>query len=79
MSFDTIIDTEGELTPNLVVKFETDTPFYISKHQVDSGLTIDADKIGLVDSFTVNPVQVDLLRSTQTINKTQIKIHRSYD
>ena len=56
---------------NYVVKIGST---FFSKHPVDSGLVIDADKIGMVDNFTVEPVRLDLTRVKTPINNTVIKM-----
>ena len=56
---------------NLVVKIG-DT--YFSKRQVDSGLTVDSDKVGMIDGVTINPTVIDLTRTKTSINNSTINM-----
>lgn len=57
--------SDKNFKPNIVVYF---MGAYFSVHQPDSGLTIDADKVGLVKSLVVNPTTVDPSRASTTIS-----------
>jgi len=73
MSFESLLAAGNENKLNIVVAIG-ETPVYFSKHQVDSGLVIDADKVGLVDTATINPTAVDLRTIKSSINSTTITI-----
>ena len=76
MSFDTELANSLQLRVNLVIKIETSSgDFYFSKNQVDSGLTIDADKIKTVSMFSTNPTQIDLRRAKQSVGSSTVKIN----
>lgn len=45
-----------------------------SKHQVDSGLVIDSDKLGMVDTVKINGVKIELRRAETPISTAQIGI-----
>lgn len=77
MSFDTELAAGLQYQVNLVIKIAVPAPIgdtYFSKYEVDSGLTVDADKVGLVNMFTSNPTQVDLQKATQTLGSGTIDI-----
>lgn len=77
MSFDTTVAAYNALKVNLVLKIKVPAPVgdvYFSKYQVQSGLVIDADKIGVVNSFMVNPNQIDLIQATQDIGSATVDI-----
>lgn len=56
---------EKKFTPNIVIFFMGE---YFSTHQPDSGLVIDADKVGLVKSLAINPTSVDPSNASTTIS-----------
>ena len=46
---------------------------YFAKHQIDSGFTIDSDKL-ILSSASINPSRVDLKRSITTVANVSLKI-----
>jgi hypothetical protein len=74
VSFQTELDGKNQHRINLVVKFGSVSPTYFSSYQPDSGLTVDADKIGLIQGITVNPSSIDLRTAKQVIGSTTIEI-----
>lgn len=69
----TYIDSLGDknILPNVVILFKGE---YWSIRQPDSGLVVDADKVGVLTSFTVNPTTVDPYRASTTINNYSFKL-----
>jgi len=74
VTLQTSLDASLNQKINLVVEIGTGTPTFFSKRQVDSGLVIDADKVGLVHQAQLNPTTVNLTRVQTTINSTTITI-----
>lgn len=74
MSLQTELDAVNQYKVNLVVGIG-DTPTYFSKRAVDSGLTVDANKIGLIHDVKVNPTSVNLTRIRSSINSTTVTIY----
>jgi len=77
MSFDTELEELKRLKVNLVFKIYAPAPTgttYFSKYQVQSGLTIDANKVGMVNSFSVPGQQIDLLTAKSDIGSATVEI-----
>ena len=67
MSFTTEI-VNKQFTMNFVVQFGLTSPTYFSTFQPDSGLTVDADKVGTLEPPKINPTTVNLRKVNTTIN-----------
>jgi hypothetical protein len=57
--------------PNVVILLRGE---YFSIRQPDSGLTVDADKVGIVSSLAINPTSIDPFRATTAINSNSFKL-----
>lgn len=71
MTYQSELETKLNFYTNIVIDIDG-TKF--SKNQVDSGLVIDTDKVGMVDTISINPTQVDLKSSLSTIDSATIRI-----
>jgi len=77
MSFDSELEASRSLKINLVFKIYAPSPTgttYFSKYQPQSGLTVDADKVGLVTSFSVPGQQIDLLTARSDIGQATVEL-----
>jgi len=63
--------SQSEFVPNIVVRFNGE---YFAIRAPDSGLTIDADKIGVVSQLTINPTTIDPFRPSTTISNYSFKL-----
>lgn len=77
MSFDSELEASRTLKVNLVFKVYAPAPTgttYFSKYQPQSGLTVDADKVGTVNSFSVPGQQIDLLTARADVGQATVEI-----
>jgi hypothetical protein len=70
MSFETE-SANKQFQLNIVISIDGT---YYSKYQVDSGLVIDSNKIGIVDKARVNPFTVDLRNVRTTIQSSSFTL-----
>lgn len=77
MSFESEVEASRTLKVNLVFKIYAPAPTgttYFSKYQPQSGLTVDANKVGLVQSFSVPGQQIDLLSARSDIGQATVEL-----
>lgn len=77
MSFDSELAASRSLKVNLVIKITAPSPVgvtYFSKYQVQSGLTVPATNVGMVESVSVPGTQIDLLSAKQDIGSATVEI-----
>ncbi len=77
MSFDSDLEAYRSLKINLVFKIYAPAPTgttYFSKYQPQSGLVVDADKVGTVTSFSVPGTQIDLLTARSDIGQASVEL-----
>lgn len=63
--------SKDKYVPNVVIQLKG---VYFSIRQPDSGLTIDADKVGSVTSINISPTQIDPFRPDSAINNYSFKL-----
>lgn len=77
MSFESEVTSLRNYKINLVLKIYAPAPAgvtYFSKYQPQSGLTVAANKVGLVSSFSVPGVQIDLLTARSDVGSANVEI-----
>ena len=75
MSFESELQASRTLKVNLVFKVYAPAPIgevYFAKYQPQSGLVVDADKVGVINAFSVPASQIDLLSSRQDIGSATV-------
>jgi hypothetical protein len=75
VSFKDIIENKNNYKVNFVAEFIVEgTSYYFSKYQVDTGLVIPDDNVGLLNEVSVQPAQVDLRSVRTSVPATTLKI-----
>lgn len=74
MTFQSQLDAQNQHKINLVIQFGSVSPEYFSSYQVDSGLVVDADKIGKIKDVSINPSSIDLKTAKSVIASTTFNI-----
>ena len=70
-----MLSSSNSLKVNLVIEIATTSgAVFFSKFAPDSGLVIDADKIGLVSEFKTRPSQIDLRTAKSSTDSSTVKI-----
>ncbi len=63
--------SSNKYIPNIIFLFKGE---YYGMRQPNSGLVLDADKVGIVAGLTVNPTSIDPFRASSTINSYSWKL-----